>query len=121
MDKNQIIEALKGMTILEINELVQACEEEFGVSAAAAVVAAPAAGGGEAAEEQTEFTVVLASAGDQKIKVIKAVREATALGLKEAKELVDGAPANVKENIEAGEANALKEALEAVGATVELK
>ena len=103
MDKNQIIEALKGMTILEINELVQACEEEFGVSAAAAVVAAPA------------------SAGDQKIKVIKAVREATGLGLKEAKELVDGAPANVKENIEAGEANALKEALEAVGATVELK
>ena len=121
MDKNQIIEALKGMTILEINELVQACEEEFGVSAAAAVVAAPAAGGGEAAEEQTEFTVVLASAGDQKIKVIKAVREATGLGLKESKELVDGAPANVKENIEAGEANALKEALEAVGATVELK
>ena len=121
MDKNQIIEALKGMTILEINELVQACEEEFGVSAAAAVVAAPSAGGGEAAEEQTEFTVVLASAGDQKIKVIKAVREATGLGLKEAKELVDGAPANVKENIEAGEANALKEALEAVGATVELK
>ena len=121
MDKNQIIEALKGMTILEINELVQACEEEFGVSAAAAVVAAPAAGGGEAAEEQTEFTVVLASAGDQKIKVIKAVREATGLGLKEAKEIVDGAPANVKENIEAGEANALKEALEAVGATVELK
>ena len=121
MDKNQIIEALKGMTILEINELVQACEEEFGVSAAAAVVAAPAAGGGEAAEEQTEFTVVLASAGDQKIKVIKAVREATGLGLKEAKELVDGAPANVMENIEAGEANALKEALEAVGATVELK
>ena len=121
MDKNQIIEALKGMTILEINELVQACEEEFGVSAAAAVVAAPAAGGGEAAEEQTEFTVVLASAGDQKIKVIKVVREATGLGLKEAKELVDGAPANVKENIEAGEANALKEALEAVGATVELK
>ena len=121
MDKNQIIEALKGMTILEINELVQACEEEFGVSAAAAVVAAPAAGGGEAAEEQTEFTVVLASAGDQKFKVIKAVREATGLGLKEAKELVDGAPANVKENIEAGEANALKEALEAVGATVELK
>lgn len=121
MDKNQIIEALKGMTILEINELVQACEEEFGVSASAAVVAAPAAGGGEAAEEQTEFTVVLASAGDQKIKVIKAVREATGLGLKEAKELVDGAPANVKENIEAGEANALKEALEAVGATVELK
>ena len=121
MDKNQIIEALKGMTILEINELVLAWEDEFGLSAAADVVAAPASGGGEAAEEQTEFTVVLASAGDQKIKVIKAVREATGLGLKEAKELVDGAPANVKENIEAGEANALKEALEAVGATVELK
>ena len=121
MDKNQIIEALKGMTILEINELVQACEEEFGVSAAAAVVAAPAAGGADAAEEQTEFTVVLAGVGDQKIKVIKAVREATGLGLKEAKELVYGAPANIKENIDATEANALKEALEAVGATVELK
>ena len=121
MDKNQIIEALLGMTFLEINEIVQSCVEDFGVSETAAVVAAPAAGGGEAAEEQTEFTVVLASAGDQKIKVIKAVREATGLGLKEAKELVDGAPANVKENIEAGEANALKEALEAVGATVELK
>ncbi|EJU22369.1 MULTISPECIES: 50S ribosomal protein L7/L12 [Mogibacterium] len=121
MDKNQIIEALKGMTILEINELVQACEEEFGVSAAAAVVAAPAAGGADAAEEQTEFTVVLAGVGDQKIKVIKAVREATGLGLKEAKELVDGAPANIKENVDATEANALKEALEAVGATVELK
>ena len=121
MDKNQIIEALKGMTILEINELVQACEEEFGVSAAAAVVAAPAAGGADAAEEQTEFTVVLAGVGDQKIKVIKAVREATGLGLKEAKELVDGAPANIKENIDATAAHALKEALEAVGATVELK
>lgn len=121
MDKNQIIEALKGMTILEINELVQACEEEFGVSAAAAVVAAPAASGADAAEEQTEFTVVLAGVGDQKIKVIKAVREATGLGLKEAKELVDGAPANIKENIDTTEANALKEALEAVGATVELK
>lgn len=122
MDKDQIIEALKGMTLLEINELVKACEEEFGVSAAAVAVAPAGAGAGaDAAEEQTEFTVVLASAGDQKIKVIKAVREATGLGLKEAKELVDGAPANVKENIEAGEANALKEALEAVGATVELK
>ena len=121
MDKNQIIEALKGMTILEINELVQACEEEFGVSAAAAVVAAPAAGGGEAAEEQTEFTVVLASAGDQKIKVIKAVREITGLGLKEAKELVDGAPSNVKEGVEKEEAEAIKKQLEEVGAKVELK
>ena len=123
MDKDQIIEALKGMSILEINELVKACEEEFGVSAAAAVVAAPGAGAGDgaAAEEQTEFTVVLKEVGQEKIKVIKAVREATGLGLKEAKALVDGAPANVKENIEQAEANALKETLEAVGAVVELQ
>ena len=121
MDKNQIIEALKGMTILEINELVQACEEEFGVSATAAVVAAPAAGGGEAAEEQTEFTVVLASAGDQKIKVIKAVREATGLGLKEAKDVVDGAPKVLKEGASKEEANEIKEKLEAEGAKVTLK
>lgn len=122
MDKDQIIEALKGMSILEINELVKACEEEFGVSAAAAVVAAPgaAAAGGDA-EEQTEFTVVLKEIGDNKIKVIKAVREATGLGLKEAKALVDGAPANVKENVEKAEADALKAALEEVGAVVELK
>lgn len=121
MDKNQIIEALKGMSLLEINELVKALEEEFGVSAVA--VAAPAAGGagaGGEAEEKTEFNVVLKEVGAEKIKVIKAVREATGLGLKEAKALVDGAPANVKENVEAGEANALKEALEAVGAVVEL-
>lgn len=122
MDKDQIIEALKGMSILEINELVKACEEEFGVSAAAAVVAAPGAAGGAAAEEeQTEFTVVLKEIGDNKIKVIKAVREATGLGLKEAKALVDGAPANVKENVEKAEADALKAALEEVGAVVELK
>lgn len=122
MDKDQIIEALKGMGILEINELVKACEEEFGVSAAAAVVAAPGAAGGAAAEEeQTEFTVVLKEVGDNKIKVIKAVREATGLGLKEAKALVDGAPANVKENVEKAEADALKAALEEVGAVVELK
>lgn len=122
MDKDQIIEALKGMSILEINELVKACEEEFGVSAAAAVVAAPGAAGGAAAEEeQTEFTVVLKEVGDNKIKVIKAVREATGLGLKEAKALVDGAPANVKENVEKTEADALKAALEEVGAVVELK
>lgn len=122
MDKDQIIEALKGMSILEINELVKACEEEFGVSAAAAVVAAPGAVGGAAAEEeQTEFTVVLKEVGDNKIKVIKAVREATGLGLKEAKALVDGAPANVKENVEKAEADALKAALEEVGAVVELK
>lgn len=122
MDKDQIIEALKGMSILEINELVKACEEEFGVSAAAAVVAAPGAAGAAAAEEeQTEFTVVLKEVGDNKIKVIKAVREATGLGLKEAKALVDGAPANVKENVEKAEADALKAALEEVGAVVELK
>ena len=122
MDKDQIIEALKGMSILEINELVKACEEEFGVSAAAAVVAASGAAGGAAAEEeQTEFTVVLKEVGDNKIKVIKAVREATGLGLKEAKALVDGAPANVKENVEKAEADALKAALEEVGAVVELK
>lgn len=122
MDKDQIIEALKEMSILEINELVKACEEEFGVSAAAAVVAAPGAAGGAAAEEeQTEFTVVLKEVGDNKIKVIKAVREATGLGLKEAKALVDGASANVKENVEKAEADALKAALEEVGAVVELK
>lgn len=120
MDKTQIIDALKEMSILEINELVKALEEEFGVSAVA--VAAPAAGGAAAAEaeEKSEFNVVLKEVGQEKIKVIKAVREATGLGLKEAKELVDGAPATVKENVEPGEANALKEALEAVGAVVEL-
>ena len=123
MDKDKIIEALKSMSILEINELVKALEEEFGVSAVA--VAAPAAGGaaagGAAAEEKSEFNVVLKEVGQEKIKVIKAVREATGLGLKEAKELVDGAPSTVKENVEPGEANALKEALESVGAVVELQ
>ncbi len=123
MDKDKIIEALKSMSILEVNELVKALEEEFGVSAVA--VAAPAAGGaaagGGAAEEKSEFNVVLKEVGQEKIKVIKAVREATGLGLKEAKELVDGAPATVKENVEPGEANALKEALEAVGAVIELQ
>ena len=121
MDKTQIIEALKEMSILEINELVKALEEEFGVSAVA--VAAPAAGGAAGAaeaEEKTEFNVVLKAAGAEKIKVIKAVRGATGLGLKEAKDLVDGAPAAIKENVDAAEANALKEALEAVGAEVEL-
>ena len=122
MTNEQIIEALKNMTILEINELVKAVEAEFGVSAAAAVVAVPGAGAAaEEVEEQTEFTVVLKEIGDNKIKVIKAVREATGLGLKEAKALVDGAPANVKENIEKAEADALKAALEEVGAVVEIK
>ena len=121
MDKTQIIEALKSMTILEINELVKALEEEFGVSAVA--VAAPAAGGAaaEAAEEKSEFNVVLKEIGQEKIKVIKAVREATGLGLKEAKAVVDGAPTVVKEGVLPDEANALKEALEAVGAVVELQ
>ena len=122
MDKDQIIEALKGMSILEINELVKACEEEFGVSAAAAVVAAPGAAGGAAAEEeQTEFTVVLKEVGDNKIKVIKAVREATGLGLKEAKEVVDGAPKVLKEGASKEEAEGIKAKLEAEGAKVTLK
>ena len=120
MDKDQIIEAIKGMTVLELNELVKACEEEFGVSAAAPVAVAGAAAGA-AAEEQTEFTVVLTSAGDQKIKVIKAVREITGLGLKDAKALVDGAPNNVKENVEKDEAESIKAKLKEVGAGVELK
>ena len=121
MNKEQIIEAIKGMTILELNELVKACEEEFGVSAAAPVAAAGAAAAVAEVEEQTEFNVMLMSAGAEKIKVIKVVREITGLGLKEAKELVDGAPAAVKEGIEKGEADAIKAQLEEVGATVELK
>ena len=121
MNKEQIIEAIKAMTVLELNELVKACEEEFGVSAAAPVAVVGAAGGAAAAEEQTEFTVVLESAGAEKIKVIKAVRELTGLGLKEAKELVDGAPSNVKEGVEKAEADAIKKQLEEVGATVVLK
>ena len=121
MNKDQIIEAIKAMTVLELNELVKACEEEFGVSAAAPVAVVGAAGGAAAAEEQTEFTVVLEAAGGEKIKVIKAVRELTGLGLKEAKELVDGAPKNIKEGVEKAEADAIKAQLEEVGATVELK
>ena len=124
MNKDQILEAIENMTVLELSELVKAMEEKFGVSAAAPVAvaavggAAPAAAGGE---EKTEFTVVLASAGDKKINVIKAVREATGLGLKEAKELVDGAPAPIKENVGKAEAEELKGKLEEAGATVELK
>ena len=124
MNKDQILEAIENMTVLELSELVKAMEEKFGVSAAApvAVAAAGAApAGGAAAEEKTEFTVVLASAGDKKINLIKAVREATGLGLKEAKELVDGAPKPVKENIAKAEAEELKGKLEEAGATVELK
>jgi large subunit ribosomal protein L7/L12 len=121
MNKDQIIEAIKAMTVLELNELVKACEEEFGVSAAAPVAAAGAAAAAVEVEEQTEFTVVLASAGAEKIKVIKVVRELTGLGLKEAKDLVDGAPANVKEGASKAEAEEIKAKLTEVGATVELK
>ena len=120
MDKDQIIEAIKGMSVLELNELVKACEEEFGVSAAAPVAVA-AAGAEGGAEEQTEFTVVLKEVGDQKIKVIKVVREITGLGLKEAKELVDGAPKPVKEGASKEDADAIKAKLEEVGAKVEVK
>ena len=119
MSKEEIIEAVKAMTVVELSELVKAIEEEFGVSAVAA--AAPAAAGAAAAEEKTSFNVVLASAGDQKIKVIKVVRDATGLGLKEAKELVDGAPKTVKENVSKDEAEDLKAKFTEVGATVELQ
>ncbi|KOF57596.1 MULTISPECIES: 50S ribosomal protein L7/L12 [Clostridium] len=121
MVKEEIIEAIKGMTVLELNELVKACEEEFGVSAAAPVAAGAAGAAGAAAEEKTEFDVVLAETGAQKIKVIKAVREATGLGLKEAKELVDGAPKTIKEAVAKEEAEAMKAKLEEAGAKVELK
>ena len=119
---NEVLEIVKGMTVLELNELVKAFEEEFGVSAAApvAVAAAPAAAA-PAAEEKTEFDVVLAAAGGQKIQVIKVVREVTGLGLKEAKDLVDGAPKAVKEGISKADAEALKAKLEEAGASVELK
>ena len=120
MNKEQIIEAIKAMTILEISELVKACEEEFGVSAAAPVAVAGAAAVAEE-EEKTDFTVVLASPGAENINVIKVVRAITGLGLKEAKDLVDSAPANIKEGIEKGEAEGIKKQLEEVGATVELK
>ena len=117
-----IIEELKGLTVLELSELVHAVEDEFGVSAAAAVaVAGPAADGGAAAAEQTEFDVILKSAGGNKIAVIKAVREITGLGLKEAKALVDEAPKPVKEGVSKAEAEEVKAKLEEQGATVELK
>ena len=116
-----MIEELKTLTVLELSELVKAVEEEFGVSAAAAVaVAAPAAGGGAAAEGKTEFDVVLKEAGAEKIKVIKAVREITGLGLAEAKAIVDGAPKTLKEAVAKEEAESIKAKLTEVGATVEL-
>ncbi len=122
MNKEQIIEAVKNMTVLELNELVKACEEEFGVSAAApVVVAGGAAAGGEAAAEKSEFDVVLANAGAKKIGVIKVVREITGLGLKEAKALVDEAPKTVKEAVAKEEAEEIKAKLEEAGAAVELK
>ncbi len=122
MTTQELIEEIKTKTVVELNELVKALEEEFGVSAAAAVVAGPAASAEAApAEEKTEFTVVLKEVGANKIAVIKAVREATGLGLMEAKTLVESAPANIKENMPTAEAKALEEALKAAGAVVELK
>jgi large subunit ribosomal protein L7/L12 len=123
MTKEEIMQAIESMTVLELSELVKALEEKFGVSAAApvAVAAAPAAGGAAAAEEKSEFDVILASAGASKINVIKVVREVTGLGLKEAKELVDGAPKAIKEKVAKADAEAIKAKLEEAGATVEVK
>lgn len=122
-DKDAFLTALDGMSVLELNELVKAIEEKFGVSAAA--MAAPAAGGaaagGAAAAEQTEFTVILKSAGDQKVNVIKAVRTITGLGLKEAKDLVDGAPKPLKEGVSKADADAIAKQLTEAGATAEIK
>jgi large subunit ribosomal protein L7/L12 len=123
--KQDILDAIGSMTVLELSQLIKDMEEKFGVSAAAATVAvaAPAAGGGAAAaaEEKTEFTVILAAAGENKVNAIKAVREVTGLGLKEAKDLVDGAPKPVKEGISKADAEALKKKLEEAGAKVEIK
>ena len=117
----EFIEAIKELSVLELNELVKACEEEFGVSAAAGVVVAAGAGAGEAAEEKTEFDVILKDVGAQKIQVIKAVREITGLGLKDAKAIVDGAPKEVKTGVAKAEAEEMKKKLEEAGATVEMK
>lgn len=125
VSKDDILEAIGNMSVLELSQLIKDMEEKFGVSAAAAVaVAAPAAGGGEAAaaaEEKTEFDVVLVSAGEKKVEAIKVVRAATGLGLKEAKDVVDGAPKTVKEGAPKADAEALKKQLEEAGAKVELK
>jgi len=121
MSKEQILEAIKGMTVLELNDLVKAIEEEFGVTAAAPVAFAGAAAGGAEAAEQSEFDVILTSAGASKINVIKVVREITGLGLKEAKELVDNAPKPLKEKVAKEEAEAVKAKLEEAGAAVEVK
>ena len=117
----EFIDAIKELSVLELNELVKACEEEFGVSAAAGVVVAAAGDGAAAAEEKDSFDVELTSAGDSKVKVIKVVREVTGLGLKEAKDLVDGAPKVPKEGVSKAEADELKAKLEEQGATVTLK
>ena len=123
--KQEILDAIGSMTVLELSQLIKDMEEKFGVSAAAATVAvaAPAAGGGAAAaaEEKTEFTVILAAAGENKVNTIKAVREVTGLGLKEAKDLVDGAPKPIKEGINKADAEALKKKMEEAGAKVEVK
>jgi large subunit ribosomal protein L7/L12 len=123
VSKEDILESISNMTVIEVVDLISAMEEKFGVSAAAAVAAAPAAGGGEAVavEEQTEFDVVLTSFGSSKVAVIKAVRAITVLGLKEAKQLVESAPAAVKEGVSKSEADDIKKQLEETGATVELK
>ena len=121
MTTQEIIEVIKGLSVLELNDLVKACEEEFGVSAAAGVVVAAAGAGGAAAEEKDEFDVELTEVGPNKVKVIKVVREVTGLGLKEAKEMVDGAPKVVKEGASKAEAEDIKTKLEAEGAKVNLK
>jgi len=124
VSKEDILETISNMTVVEVVDLIEAMEEKFGVSAAAAVAVAPAGGGGEAAaaaEEKTEFDVVLASFGENKVGVIKAIRGITGLGLKEAKEMVEGAPATVKEGVNKDEAESIKKQLEEAGAKVELK
>ena len=121
MTTQEIIEVIKGLSVLELNDLVKACEEEFGVSAAAGVVVAAGAGAGAAAEEKTEFDVELKSFGAKKLDVIKVVRELTGLGLKEAKELVESAPKVVKEGASKEDAEKIKASLEAAGAEVEIK
>ena len=121
ISKEDILEAVGALTVMELNDLVKAFEEKFGVSAAAVAVAGPAGGAAAAVEEQTEFTVMLTGPGDKKVEVIKVVRAVTGLGLKEAKDLVDGAPKAVKEGISKADAEALKTQLEAAGAKVEVK
>jgi len=121
ISKEDILEAVGSLTVMELNDLVKAFEEKFGVSAAAVAVAGPAGGAAAVAEEQTEFTVMLNAAGDKKVEVIKVVRAVTGLGLKEAKDLVDGAPKAVKEGVSKADAEALKKQLEDAGAKVEVK